>query len=137
MTNLPYTPVETARVELAASTLARRDRSRTVVPIARRHESRRDFHGIPLFNCQGAGTFTLRGGAPQGPDESNAHSARVGAEPPNRWLIPMKLETARQGLSWGRRPSWLSRLSGRLPARQFRPLARRHGEVPAPLGDVM
>ena len=33
----------------------------------------------------------------QGSDESNAASARVGAEPPSRWLIPMELETARQG----------------------------------------
>jgi hypothetical protein len=45
------------------------------------------------------------GGATQGPDESNADSDRVGAGPPNRWLIPMKLRAARQGLPCGRLPA--------------------------------
>src|SRR5215469_3981126 len=41
------------------------------------------------------------GGAPQAPKESNPHSGRVGAGPPNRWLMPMKLETALQDLPGG------------------------------------
>ena len=42
---------------------------------------------LTLLTCQQTSTFTL-GWCSAGPQELNPHSARVGAEPPIRWLIP-------------------------------------------------
>lgn len=43
---------------------------------------------LTLWRCQLTSPYL----GTQGPQESNPHSARVGAGPPNRWLIPIKGE---------------------------------------------
>jgi hypothetical protein len=43
---------------------------------------------LTLWTCQKASPYK----GMQGPQELNPHSARVGAGPPNRWLIPIKGE---------------------------------------------
>jgi hypothetical protein len=52
----------------------------------------------------------------------NPHSACFGGRPPNRWLIPMKLETARQGLCPGG-GAFASRESSRSTLAPSRPRA--------------
>lgn len=93
--------METVGIEPTASTLARRDRSVAVVPIARRHGHAGSCHGIPLCSSQGAGTFTPQGGAPHGSQESNLVSAGFGDRPPSRWLTHMKLKAAPSGSPGG------------------------------------
>jgi hypothetical protein len=54
---------------------------------------------LTLWRCQNTSPFE----GMQGSQELNPHSARVGAGPPNRWLIPIKEEPP-GGNSLGRFP---------------------------------
>src|SRR5579863_6831836 len=65
---------------------------------------------LTLWRCQ----LTSPSRGMQGPQELNPHFARVGAGPPNRWLIPIKGEPP-GGYSLGRFPvTQESALSGNL-----------------------
>lgn len=128
--------VELARFERAALSMPSRRSTRlsyspTAAVTSTRRTRRQARRGLPEdahAMDMSTGKPVLRGS--QGPQESNPHYARVGAGPPNRWLIPMQMKTARWGFPRGRFPvSDLPVSSGNLPNAQ----GRLRGRVIAPV----
>ena len=86
-----------AGIEPATATLAGRARylsRHPQMPTGWRLRALLGAHAVELTRCD---HIPPKGGDPQGRQESNPHSARVGTGPPIRWLIPKKLKTAPSG----------------------------------------